>query len=267
MKRHDPVAGPATIRLMLLALAVPMALAGPVPTAAQDGWRARASYERQVVDSELPRWSDWESWGLEARRSWETGNLALELLRSRRFGVVEAAAAADGYLNITPRTYVHARLQVAPDARVRAGQDHRLEVFHATPAGWEASGGYRFMVFSPDEVHVFNASLARYLPDWYLRIGASVNPSFEENATSAAAAARRFIPSLDGYVEIAAGAGEEVVEVDAGPVVDIRSSRFASARTELFPWTPVGLAGQLSYHELGGLPSRLGLAATLIVRW
>lgn len=252
---------------MLLALAVAAALAPASPTSAQEDWRARASYERQVVDSELPQWSDWESWGLEARRSWDTGNLALELLRSRRFDVVEAAAAADGYLNITPRTYVHARVQVAPDARVRAEQDHRLELFHATPAGWETSGGYRFMRFAPDNVHVFNASLARYLPNWYLRVGASLNPSFEENATAATAAARRFIPSIDGYVEIAGGAGKEVVEVDAGPVVDIRSSRFASVRTELFPWTSVGLAGQLSFHELGGLPSRLGLAATVIARW
>lgn len=237
------------------------------PAAGQAEWRARVSYERQVVHSELPLWTDWESWRIEGRRVWERGSLGLGLLRSRRFDMDDNAAAVNGYLDVTPGTYIHTRLQVSPGARALPEQDHRLVLSHATTTGWEASAGYRFLGLSPENVHVLHAALGLYLPGWYLRARGFLNPSFEENATFMSGAARRFLPSLDGYVEVSAGAGEEVVEVAAGPAVDIRSSRSAGIRADLFPWESVGLAGGLSYHGLGGLPTRLGIGATIKVRW
>lgn len=250
-----------------LGVALPAAVAPAAPASGQATWVARASYERQVIDSGLPAWSDWESAVLQGRRIWRRGSLALQLHRSRRFDETDLAAAVDGYLDVTSSTYVHAHLQVAPDAHVRARQDHRLDLFHATPGGWEASAGYRFMDFSPEAVHIVQASLGRYLPGWYVRALASLNPSFEENATFISAAARHFLPSVDGFVEVSAGAGEEVIEVAVGPAVDIRGSRFASARAELFPWPSVGMAAELSYHGLTDLPTRIGIGATVIARW
>lgn len=237
------------------------------PTAAQQDWQARATHERQVIDSDLPGWSDWTSWGMELRRFWSGGNLALDLVSTRRFGLTDQAAALDGYLHVTSRTYMRGYLSVAPDAQVMPDRDHRLEVFHATPGGWEGSVGYRLMSLSPKDIHIFHAAVARYLPGWYLRTRASVNPSFEEKAFFAGAAVRRFLPAVDGHVELAAGTGEEVVEVAVGPTVDIRGSRFASIRTEAYPWGWVGAAGQLSYHSLTDLPARVGVGATIMVRW
>lgn len=269
---HDPLPRPRRTSLPALlgpglAAVAALALIPPAPAAAQVDWAARASYERQVIDSELPGWSDWESGWIEGRRFWERGNVALQLHRSRRFGVTDAAAAVDGYADIASRTYVHAHLQIAPGARVRAEQDHRITLSHAVHGGWEGSLGYRFMKLTPTDAHILQAAVGRYLPGWYLRLRGSLNPSFEENATFASAAARRFLPSLDGFVEVSAGAGQEVVEVAVGPAVDIRGSRFASVRTELFPWSSVGVAGELSYHGLAELPTRVGIGASLIARW
>lgn len=264
--RRGPVR-PCPGRLSI-ALATAVTAIAAAPTAAQENsWELRAGYERQVIDSELPHWTDWERWSAEARYHFDGGSVAVDGFQNRRFGIDDQGAALDAYLDFAERTYVHARAGFAPDARVLARQDHRLDVYHATPGGWEGSVGYRYLDVVTDDIHVLSASLARYLPGWYLRARGDLNPSFDENALFGSVSIRRFLASVDGYAQLSTGAGEEVVEVAAGPEVDIRTSRFVSGRVKAFPWATVGLTVDLSLHDLEGLPRRTSVGAGIIVRW
>ena len=235
------------------------------PAEGQNRWQAILSSERQVLDAE--EWSDWESWGIEVRRTWDRGTFALSAVRSERFDLVDHIAALDGYVNVTRHTYLNGRLQFSHDPQVVPAQDYRLEVFHAFRPGWEGSVGHRLMDVSPEDVHVFNVSVARYLPGWYLRLRGDFTPSLDETGLFVGTVIRRSLPSLDGNVEAGAGAGEEVVDVAAGPTVDVRASRFVSLRTQLFPWDRTGISGGLAYYAINDLPARVAMRVAAIVRW
>lgn len=233
-------------------------------------WTTRAAYARDLIDSAEPRWTDWERWSLGLARRFDGGSAAVELIRSRRFGLDDDAAAVDLYVDLAARTYVNARAQVAPDARVSAEQDYRLELYQGLGRGWEGSAGARLLVLDGEDVQVYGASIARYLPGWYLRGRADLNPSFDRTAILVSAAARRYLAPLDGFVELAAGTGEEVVEIAPGgdgAVADIRGSGFVALRAELFPRDRLGLAASLSNTAVDDLPTRVGVGITGIVRF
>ena len=264
---------PATAAMAALALAALAAAGLPVPTAAQAPsrpWTARVGYERDLIDSTAPQWTDWQRWSVGVMRGFEGGSVAVELMRSRRFGLDDDAAALDLYLDLASRTYVNARAQIAPDARVSAEGDYRVELYQGFGTGWEGSAGARLLSIGGRDVRVFGASLARYLPGWYLRARADLNPSFDHAALLASAAARRYLTGPEGFVELAAGTGEEVVEVapgDDGADADIRGSRFVALRAELFPHQRFGLSAGLSYNGLDDLPSRVGVGLSGIARF
>lgn len=263
MSRNSAI---ATFTILVCA---PLGALGASPTCAraQVEWSARFSYERQVIRSEEPQWSDWERVEGETRADLGRVNAGLRAFRSHRFGLADEGVAGDLYVDLTDRAYAYLSAGFAPEARVTATQDHAAALFFSIPGGWEASVGYRYLRPAEQVVQAVHASVVRYLPGWYLRLRADFTPSLDENASFFSGNARRYIPALDGYVEAGAGAGREVVEVSEGPVVDLRTSRFAGVRAEVFPTHSVGLTAGLAYHYLRDLPERWAPSAGVVVRW
>lgn len=262
---------------LLGALVVAAATTTAAPVVAQEDptWRAWASYEHQLIDSELDHWSDWQLWNaaVERRQGW--GSIAGQWLRTRRFGITDDAAVADAYIRLPAGWYMNGRVQLAPDARVLPEQDYRAEVFAALD-GWEPSVAYRVFVFDaaggsaagPQRLEVLGLGLGRYIPGWYLRARADiVEPFAGDGSTFLSASVRRYLARVDGFVEAVAGAGREVVEVAAGPAIDTRASRAASVRAEIFPGARLGFAAGVGYNWLDALPTRYAATAGLIVRW
>lgn len=255
----------------LLSLAFLAAAGAAIPAGATaqspPPWRAWVGLEAYTFDTDLPQWEDWLTASAGIQRSSEWGALGVEVFRSRRFGLRDEGAAAEAYIQTLDRGYAHVRGQVVPDAVVLPSADLRLELFQGFGDGWEASAAARRLVVSGESIAIYGLGLARYLPAWYLRARFDVNPTFEETALYYSASVRRYLSRIEGFLELAGGTGEEVAEVAAGPVVDLRAGTSLTARAELFPYRRAGVAAGITYATLEDLPTRYGGDVRLIIRW
>ena len=258
-----------TRSLLSIALLAVAGAAIPAAAGAQSPppWRAWVGLDAYTFDTDLPQWEDWVSASVGIQRSTDWGALGVGAFRSRRFGLHDDGAAAEAYIETVDRGYAHVRAQVVPDAHALPSADLRLELFQGFGDGWEASAAARRLVVSGENIEVYGLGLARYLPGWYLRARLDVNPTFEETALSYSASARRYLAGIEGFLELAAGTGEEVAEVAAGPVVDLRAGTSLTGRAELFPYRRAGLAAGITYATLEDLPTRYGGDIRLIFRW
>lgn len=269
MKPHGGLHPIARSLALVLLFASGAFASGGVPLLAQEplAWRAWSGVGVQTFDSDDRVWEDWLVLSAGIQRQLRWGVLGVKAFRSERFSLCDEGAAVNVYVDTWDRAYAHVRAQVVPDARVLPSSDVRLELFQGLEGGWEVSLAARRMMIAGDPLHVVSGSLARYLPAWYLRGRIDVTPSSDETAVSVGGVARRSLSAIEGMIELAAGAGREVVDIGAGPLVDIRRSIAVAARLELFPWPRLGFAAGASYAALDALPARSGGDLTVLVRW
>ena len=250
-------------------LALLLCLAGtPGAAAAQaTGWRAAATYAWELPASEDPIWADWHRVSIGAHHRWSAGSAGVELVHVERFREVDRAVTVNGYRRLWRGAYTNVRAQLAADADVLPPTDAAVELFQSVARVWELSATTRYMAYEPD-VHIHSAALARYVGPWMLRARGSWIPREHGDGTVATLSARRFFSDdPEAYLDALVGRGEEWTLLGAGPLTDLRSSRFGVVRGQR--WLTPLLGGQLGFtytrHE--GVPSRFGVLTGVTARF
>ena len=240
----------------LLGLAAGLAMAAPLRAQDSTSWsRASAAYGFEAFTKDRSPWHA-VSAGVTFREPRSTS--IAELALWDRFDQADAAVIGDLYRVLRRGTYVEVRLHFAPDADVVAQSDFLAELYQATGRGFEVSAGYRHMKYSSTDVHMANASVAKYTGDWYLR--ARGTAASQEGAPGFALGflARRTFASADDLVEAQGGFGKEVVILAPGSFVLAPTANVA-ARFQRRLGEHWGLSISGSWNRQEGIPNRAGL--------
>ena len=246
--------------LLALLLATPDTVRAP-------RWNASLTYGFEAFTRTQPTW---HAANVQVGRRFTHGTVIGEVLVARRFDRTDQGLAVDAYRTLWHGAYGNLRTQVVPGADVLPRLDVSAEFYQSVGGGFEMSGGYRRMQYRGSRADLWTLRAAKYLPHWYLRARTIVVPHGGTTALSAAVAARRYLATDDEYLDVQAGAGEEIVTVGTGatgPVVEPRRNRVLTATLRKTLTGALGLSAGATYNATGGLPSRRGLSAGLTYRW
>lgn len=211
-----------------LALACCAALSAPVAQA-QD---AQAQDAQSASSAQPVRWTaeasagatdagdagDWRDGGLAVRRKSTAGSIGVEWLWASRFDRTDHAAAIDGWVNFSPRTYANVRYQDASgDAGLYPERAWRAEAFHVFDGGWELSAGYDRLEFAGDGVGIAGVGFGRYWGNFYARARvarASGTSATGPDSTSVRGMLRWYYAGTgDDYLELAGGSGRSAADL------------------------------------------------------
>ncbi|MFH1740561.1 MAG: YaiO family outer membrane beta-barrel protein [bacterium] len=227
-------------------------------------WEASANYSFQSFNEDR---ADWHTYNASIRRTFERGSLALETIRTHRFSEWDEAAALDGYLDLWPRAYGNLRLQFTSDADVLPRNDSAVEVFQGFGPGWEISASYRNMDYPDDDVDLYGASLGKYIGNWYLRGRTTFLDEDGSLLSSHAFFARRYLETVDDFIEVGGGRGKEVVTIAAGPTTTTHRTHFYTLRVQKFLNSQFGVTLSANYEDQEDLPVGRGFSIGIITRW
>jgi YaiO family outer membrane protein len=236
------------------------------PPRSQD-WTGSVRYEFQTFAGDDPAWRDWHTFGIGLGRRLPGGSIALEGVRTLRFGEADQAVAVEAFADLWRRAFGNVRLQFAPHADVLPGWDARLELFQMFAPAWETAASFRRLEYDPRPVNVYGLGLGRYIRALFLRGRAELVQMGGESGANLTILARRFLASPDHFLELGAGAGTESVVLAAGPELDLRDARafFGRYQQPLDPQLFLVLGGH--YAVLADIPDRRGLWLTLAIRF
>lgn len=207
---------------------------------------------------------DWNNATFSVKRELSTGSFSLGLLRARRFDKTDKGLLLDSYLNLWRRAYGNFRLQLVPERKVLPSSDATLEVFQGFGRGWEISGLYRMMVYPMTIVQLYGTTLARYSGQWYIRSVVHYVPKDAGADLFAMAIARRYLETVDDFLEIGSGFGAGVETGVDGPlhttseVYTVRAQRFLNQR--------LGITFNATFQRTVSY-KRWSLMAGLITHW
>ncbi|MGH7770820.1 MAG: YaiO family outer membrane beta-barrel protein [Candidatus Binatia bacterium] len=219
-----------------------------------------------AFESLSPRLPDSHTYTVKVRRTFSSGSLALEAIRTRRFSRWDEAVAADGFLDLWRRAYGNLRLQAGIDNEVLPRMESTVEIFQGFGEGWELSGSYRYTHSSEENVDVYGVSLAKYVGDWFLRWRAAFVPKREGLSFSHAFFMRRYFETVDDFAEFGAGAGREVGASSTGLGKEIRRPYLLSFRAQKFFLTWLGVSISANYSNDNLAPRRV-VSVGIIMRW
>lgn len=169
--------------------------------------KARAGF---TYDWFSETFSPWREYTVSLKRQFDRGSVIGRLNTAERFSAHGTQYELDAYPQIKKGTYAYlnggiSNSSVYPKVRIGA------ELFHNFPDVVEASLGVRYLKFTPTEVAIYTASVARYQGDYYIALRPYVTPSNVGSSVSGSATARRYWDA-ERYVSLYAGAGSAVVQ-------------------------------------------------------
>jgi YaiO family outer membrane protein len=226
-------------------------------------WMIGANYDVQSYAS--GNREDWHTYGVTLERRAPSVTIMAEVFQARRFGRTDEGAAIDAYYGLWRTAYAYTRIQGVPGADVLPELDLRTDLYQTIGGNWEASAGYRGMLYSEEEVHVVNATLARFIGSWHLRGQGGLVHQGGENVGFFGGSIRRMFDDGWGFVQLAAATGEEVIL--PGPLqLDIRGTHTIALRVQALVTETIGLIGGLNYDWLDRIPDRRGGTVGLRIR-
>ncbi len=208
--------------------------------------------------------SDWTTVQLALKRELKQGSITAGLLQTKRFGLVDEALSIDGYRNLWRKAYGHIQVQLTDRPEVLPSLDGTVELFWGLGRGWEASGGLRRMVFTRKVVNILGGSLALYSGNWYNRGQIHFIPDDSGYGVNVTLATRRYVGTVDDFVELAAGRGREVEITGADP--EIRETATVTIRGQGFISRRLGLTFTLGFQRTENYDQQ-GFQVGLITRW
>jgi len=224
-------------------------------------WEPRILLEYDAYSDDRPNWN---SATFSIKRELPAGSFSLGLIRARRFNQTDTGILMDCYLNLWRRAYGNFRLQLVPERKVLPGSDATLEVYQGFGRGWEISGSYRRMVYPMKIVQLYGTTLARYTGQWYIRGVVHYVPKNAGADLFMMVIARRYLSTVDDFLELGSGFGTEVETGRSGPL--FTSSEVYSARAQRFLHPRLGITVNASFQRTSRY-DRWSLAVGLITRW
>lgn len=220
---------------------------------------------------------DFESFG-GARAAWQQYLISLaydaeqavlmgSYYRSTRFGLWSDALAADAYVDIWPKAYVHARGLFGLDDRIHPDVDLWVELFQDVGDGWQPFTAFRYIAYPEARAYVGQIGAVKYLGHWYLRGTTSAIRAEGLVRGSVQFTARRYLRTVDSFLEGRAGYGHQIVSMSPERHFDVGSSYAASIRVQHYLTPQFGLSVGGTYTNADLLPSRGGLSILVMHRW
>ncbi len=256
---------PFSLACAALLLATPPGPAARDTPAVRRGWEASLGHAYASFTS--ADWPSWQTTTLSLRQRTSVGSVAVEAIRSERFGAVDGAEAAEAYARLWRGSYGYWRAQLAPGAEALPRIDLQGELFQGFRGGWEVSGGLRSIDAKDDVVSIYSASAARFIGRWMLRARGSVVPHAGSTGGAGALLLRRYLGDTTEFVDATVAAGREVVTVAAGPRVEVRATRSLALHAQKYLLGNVGLSGGVEYATFSGIPDRREISLGLVARW
>ncbi len=256
---------PVTLACALALLATPPGPAARDTPTTRRGWEASLGHAYASFSS--ADWSSWQTTTLALRRRANAGSVALEGIRSARFGATDWAGALDAYARLWSGAYGYWRGQLAPGAEALPRLDLQGELFQDFRGGWEVSAGARSINTGDEVVPIYSASVARFAGRWMLRARGSVVPHAGSTGGAGALLLRRYLGSTMEFVDAGLGAGREVVTVAAGPRVEVRATRSVALHAQKFVLGDLGLTAGVEYATFAGIPDRREVSLGVVARW
>lgn len=230
-------------------------------------WFVGIHYERELISSDLPAWTDWTQSRASVTRELSSGAIGVEAAHFERFGRRDVGLTLDAYRNLWGKSYGNVWLRMAPGADVLPNVDARVEIFQGVAGAWEVSGSYRRMDFDATDVGVVGVGLARYVRDWYLRVVSGRSTVAGRSTWSFAGTARRLLNPPREYIDLSGGLGREATIVGPGPTVELRRSHFLQVRIQSFLSAHWGVVAAASHNRFEGTPVRRAFSIGLITRF
>lgn len=224
-------------------------------------WETLLQLDIQTFSIDRARWTTVIT---TFKREIPLGSVVLGIVQTHRFNQEDYALLADAYLNLWHRAYGNFRLQLVPERKVLPSSDATLEIYQGIGRGWEISGRYRRMVYPAEIVQLYGITLASYTGPWYLRGVIHFVPKVAGADLFGMAIARRYLGTVDDFLELGSGFGTEVEPGRTGPL--FISSRVYSAKAQRFFHQRLGFTINASFQRTSRY-DRWSIAAGLITRW
>ncbi|MBP6334866.1 MAG: YaiO family outer membrane beta-barrel protein [Bacteroidia bacterium] len=173
--------------------------------------RFAIAYANDYYDSKDPQ----KLAAAEIGRSFTFGSIIYRISYAEKFNTKGLQAEADGYLRFVKSNYLYVNLgfsdsKIFPD--LRAG----VEIFQKLPAGFELSGGYRYLRFSAPGTSIYTASLGNYYRNYWFAFRAYFTPKvslgteqfLQKTSQTYILNIRNYFDDADNYIGIRLGRGQ-----------------------------------------------------------
>lgn len=152
----------------------------------------------------------------EAGRSFRFGSLIMRGNAADRFGYQGIQYEIESYLRFTKSSYANL-LAGFSTSRIFPEQNYGAEIYQRLPAGFELSGGIRYLQYTNATI-IYTGSLSNYYKNYWISVRAFVTPQ-EEDTTSEKSfiekssetfffRMRRYLTDSDHFFGIRVGYGE-----------------------------------------------------------
>ena len=227
-------------------------------------WVASGSYDHTGFQGGRIPWNDYS---LSLRRRFDHGSLAVELMRTNRFGGGDTAVALDGYVDLWSRAYANIRYQHASGDSLYPNYAARAELFQGVGSGWELSGSYDRLKFS-NGVNIYGLGVGRYFGNFYARLRVTHVPASDGTSSMGYRVLLRnyYRGDADNYVEVRVGHGRGN-DFLPGQILSPVNSSSVGASLVFFPEPQWGLKLSTDYGQATTAPNQLSVSMSIYRRW
>lgn len=232
-----------------------------IPGATQ--WEGFVFYGFHTFTMDRPTW---HTYSPSVKRDLDFGSIRFIVLRTSRFSKWDGSLAVDNYIDLRPRVYGNFYLQIATKPDFLPKRVFSTEIFQSLGEGWEISASYRNMQWSKNSVDIYGTSLAKYAGNYYLRGRFTMVPDSEDFSISMSSFIRRYLKTVDDFIEIGLGRGDKVETYQQTSDWE-RSNLFIIIRSEIFFLGNTGLVLSVAYNNKKDAPSSRNLSLGIKQRW
>ena len=118
----------------------------------------------------------WSEEAVTLKRGEQAGSALVRISQGSRWGLHSTLGEIDWYPHLRPGTYLYLNAGYSPQGVLYPKYRTGAELFQNLGHGFEASAGYRWLVFSSSDLRVYTASVGRYHRDWYVSARTFVTP-------------------------------------------------------------------------------------------
>jgi YaiO family outer membrane protein len=184
-------------------------------------WKATFDYSSETFSGG----SQWREYQLSLRRITPAGSIIGRWSRADRFGMHSNQGELEMYPHFRSGTYAYLgagfSLDQALYPRYRAG----AELFQSVGHGFEASGGFRRIVFSSPTM-IYTGSVTKYRGSWMWTARMYVTPDSAGASRSIQLTARRYFGKRDDYWSLRFSRGAAPVERNSTLDVTVLNSAY-----------------------------------------
>jgi len=185
-------------------------------------------YEYEDFDQNF---ESWQLLAVELSHRFGFGSVIGRVNDAERFGSHGDQVEIDAYPSLGKGTYAYLNVGHSNDSifpRWRGG----AEIYRTLPHSFEASLGFRRLLFSSSDITLYTGSVGKYKGNYWISLRPYISTSDSGTSSSGTLTVRRYFADADTYIGFDAGYGE-------GPEPDIIQQEVARLRS---------LNGRISSH-------------------